>query len=66
MIFGNSELRVKVGDRKLFSNFGILNAFFDNGKDKVHQLLGEGNQNEVPTLNYEIHHIKWADEEYIA
>ena len=29
LIFGNSELRLKTGELKFFTNFGIANGFFD-------------------------------------
>lgn len=28
LIFGNSEIRIKSGEKKIFSNFGINNAYF--------------------------------------
>lgn len=40
MIFGNSELRIKSLEFKLFSNFGIANAYYDNRGEKVHSILG--------------------------
>ena len=30
IIMGNSELRIKFQDDKIFSNFGLNNGFFDN------------------------------------
>lgn len=30
IIFGNSEIRVKSGDRVLFSNFGVNNSYFNS------------------------------------
>lgn len=35
IIFGNSELRIKSLETKIFSNFGIKNAYFDNRGDKI-------------------------------
>lgn len=28
LIYGNSEIRIKSGEKKLFSNFGINNSYF--------------------------------------
>jgi hypothetical protein len=54
-IIGNAEVRVKSGENTLFSNFGIAASYFDNRRDRVDALLGEGAVNEVPFINYEIH-----------
>lgn len=40
MIFGNSELRLKTQEFKLFSNFGIPSGYFDSKGEKVHAILG--------------------------
>ena len=41
LIFGNSEIRVKPGDkdRKVFSNFGVSNSYFNSEGDNVGKLL---------------------------
>ena len=41
LIFGNSEIRVKPGDkdRKVFSNFGVSNSYFNSEGDNVGNLL---------------------------
>lgn len=42
-IFGNSELRIKTQERKLFSNFAVAASTFDSmGAQKV-DFLGEPN-----------------------
>lgn len=41
MIFGNSELRIKTLETKMFSNFGIRNGYFDSKGDKIQDFLGE-------------------------
>lgn len=56
-IIGNAEIRIRNGEDKVFSNFGISNAFFDNKREKVDALLGEGIVNEVKFTNYEIHEV---------
>ena len=42
IIFGNAELRVWPEKKRVYSNFGIANSFFDHGADKVDALLNEG------------------------
>ena len=42
LIFGNSELRLKQGEVKFFSNFGIANSFYDSNGDKYTVLNGVG------------------------
>ena len=44
LIFGNSELRIKTGDAKCFSNIGISTGYFDTKGRSVNTLLGEGSQ----------------------
>jgi hypothetical protein len=29
VIFGNAEMRIRTGEKKVFSNFGIQNSYFD-------------------------------------
>lgn len=36
---GNSEIRLKSGEKLVYSNFGIKNGFFDNGNVNVEALL---------------------------
>lgn len=55
LIFGNSELRVKTGEFRLFSNFGIANAYYNNRGEKVHALLGEGKEREVDLSHFEVY-----------
>jgi hypothetical protein len=40
MIFGNSEIRIKTGSNKLYSNFGIYNCYYESKGYKVDYLLG--------------------------
>lgn len=42
IIFGNSELRIKSQENKIFSNFGISNGFYNSNGFKVDVLLGSG------------------------
>lgn len=59
LIYGNSEIRLKSGESKIFSNFGINNAYFNNRGDKVNMMLGQGKINEVEIENYEVHEVKF-------
>jgi hypothetical protein len=45
LIFGNSELRLRSGDNKLFSNFGIGNSSFAHNGHTLNDLLGQGREN---------------------
>jgi hypothetical protein len=47
LIFGNSELRLKALDNKVFSNFAINNGYFNPRGEKVNILLGSGGVREV-------------------
>ncbi len=41
LIYGNSEIRIRSQENKVFSNFGIANGYFDNQRKKVEDLIGE-------------------------
>jgi len=47
LIFGNAEIRVKPGESnpKVFSNFAVSQAFFNNEGDNVNILFCEGKKN---------------------
>ena len=42
LIFGNSEIRIKHGEWKVFANFGIANGFYMPNGGNVNDLLGAG------------------------
>jgi len=42
LIIGNSEIRLKNQEWKVFSNFGIANSFYNSNGCGVNELLGEG------------------------
>lgn len=42
MIFGNSEIRIKSQDNKVFSNFGTTNGYYNAQGESINILLGEG------------------------
>ncbi len=41
IIFGNSEIRIKGNETKLYSNFGASTGIFEVGNDKVEDFFGE-------------------------
>jgi hypothetical protein len=49
LIYGNNELRIKTSDKNqiLFSNFGIVNSYFNPMKKTVKSFLGEPNPGEL-------------------
>lgn len=63
LIFGNAEVRVRTGEKLVFSNFGKVNSsYFDARRENVDSLLHEGLTNEVEFLNYEIHEVFFNEE----
>ena len=46
-LFGNAEIRVKAGEKKVFSNFGINNAYFNSRGHKIDRFLNEGEKRET-------------------
>ena len=59
MIFGNSEVRIKTLDTKVFSNFAIVNAFYNTYGRKVEHLLGgQPNEREIGTQGYEFYELE--------
>ena len=55
-VLGNSELRIKTGEKTLFSNFGIANSCFRARGHKVSTLLGTSDR-EVEFESLEFYHI---------
>lgn len=65
-IIGNSELRMRSSEMKLFSNFAINNSFFDSRGYSVDTLFGYGkDKREVPLLSYEIFQVFFKGKPYI-
>jgi hypothetical protein len=56
-ILGNSEIRLRSNEKKLFANFGIGNAYFQNNKEKVEVLLDQGPKREVEIESYEFYQL---------
>ncbi len=44
LIFGNSELRFKTGENKIFSNLGVNNGYFEANGYTVDILFGKGRE----------------------
>jgi hypothetical protein len=61
LIIGNAEIRIRSGEDKVFSNFGIATSFYNNNRERVEALLGEGTVNEVKFNNYEIHQVTFDE-----
>ena len=57
IIFGNSEIRLKSQETKLFSNFGISNSYYNSEGAKVDALIGEGTTREVDIETYEVYDL---------
>lgn len=57
VIFGNAEIRVRIGYKTVFSNFGINNGFFNAGGRKVEDFLKEGDKREVEFVSYEFYQL---------
>jgi hypothetical protein len=59
-ILGNAEIRLKSQEKKIFSNFGIANSTFDNGKDLRADFLKvrESANNELEINSYEFYQLR--------
>lgn len=42
--FGNAEIRIKTGESKVFSNFGIMNSYYNHRQKKVSEFLKNDNK----------------------
>lgn len=63
LIFGNAEVRIRSGEKKVFCNFGINNGYFNSERNRAEDLLKVKNKNEVEFVNYEIHEL-FFNEDY--
>jgi hypothetical protein len=57
-IFGNSEIRLKTQEKKLFSNFAVAASTFDNLSEQKATFLGE-NIIETEGASYEFYQTKF-------
>jgi hypothetical protein len=58
LIFGNSELRVKSQECKLFSNFGINSSYFKSRGMKV-DVITNSPEREVSFKSVEVHQLEF-------
>ena len=56
IIYGNSEVRIKSLETKVFCNFGLKNGFYESKGDGVNEFLGEPDR-EVDILGYEVYQL---------
>jgi hypothetical protein len=59
LIFGLSEIRIKLYEKILYSNFGNSNGHFDSLKHNADVLLGIKDSKEVKMTNYEIYSLSF-------
>ena len=59
LIFGNSEIRIKHGETKVFSNFAIANGYFNPLGATIKDLLNAGKERERETMivGFEIYQV---------
>ena len=58
IIFGNSEIRLKSNEHKLFSNFGHNNSFYECNGNNISVLLGGGDkEQEIELVSYEFYQL---------
>jgi hypothetical protein len=58
LMFGNSEIRLKSMEAKVFCNFGISKGYYNSRGQSVEVLLGSGEHREIPLSTYEIFQLK--------
>lgn len=58
-IFGNSEMRIKPTEMKLFSNFGVNNSTFDNAGMLRQDFLGvnKPTDNDIEAVSFEFYQV---------
>jgi hypothetical protein len=56
-IFGNSEMRFRQNEQKVFCNFGINNGFFKAQGSSPNDLLGAGKEREAKIIGYEVYRV---------
>jgi hypothetical protein len=57
LIVGNSEIRWKMGEKTIYSNFGIVNSYFDPKGTNVWALLQAGEERETFLKGFECHEV---------
>lgn len=58
IIWGNSQIRIRFGEDLVFSNFGILNSYYDNKRDRIDEFLGYENEREIMMKTYEFYKVR--------
>jgi hypothetical protein len=61
VIFGNSELRLKISDREAYSNFGVNNEYFDSRGFNVGCILGEGQNRTTKFDSFEFYQLVFIE-----
>jgi len=61
LIFGNSELRLKHGEKKFFTNFAVANGFYIPKGEKHTILTGKDTEKEVELETFEVFEIKFKN-----
>jgi len=61
-IYGNSEMRIRMGDNKLFSNFGMNGGSFESRGDSVGSYIGSNTNRETKFVTYEVYEIIFNEE----
>jgi len=58
-IFGKTELRLKIQEKKFFSNFGVTQCVFDPQGMRRNEFLGTESEkeNELEIIGYEFYQI---------
>jgi len=62
VIYGNAEMKIKTGSKKIISNFGTSNAFYNSRGHKVDVFLNEGDKNEVKFEYMEFYQVIFEKE----
>ena len=63
MVFGNSDLRIKNGEKKLVCNFGAANGCFEDNEFNKSSFLGISEGNEIDVELFEIYKIEPSQKE---
>jgi hypothetical protein len=62
LIFGNSEIRIRATENRLFSNFAISNSYYNSRGKRVSDLLGGGiSDRELNLEYYEIYQLEMIE-----
>lgn len=62
LIYGNSEMRIRMGESKLFSNFGMNGGSFESRGDSVSSYIGPNTNRETGFETYEVFEVIFKEE----